>query len=235
MISKRLNQLLVQVRLSRQFGSLVQASSNLSVVEMEVEDHEVVPGDIIILSAGDLIPADAIIISSHALTVSQSMVTGEVFPTEKGVKTRFNDLEKEEEVIHRRNVLLGGTSITSGECHALAVNTGSRSYAASIATHSRKARPINAFERSIRRISYLLLGFMGVMTPLVFIIQGVTNKAGGWMVSSDCVLSIRATRLMILNVAGSLPILHRSCSRTYTGDATIGSERQSCTWCYGSC
>lgn len=162
------------------------------------------------------------------------MVTGEVFPTEKGVKTRFNDLEKEEEVIHRRNVLLGGTSITSGECHALVVNTGSRSYAASIATHSKKARPINAFEKSIRRISYLLLGFMGVMTPLVFIIQGVTNKAGGWMVRLAFLYPIVGTRLILLDLAGSLPILHRSCRRTYAGDAATSSERQPRPWCYGT-
>jgi hypothetical protein len=50
-------------------------------------------------------------------------------------------------------------------------------------------RPINAFESSIRKVSYLLLGFMSVMTPLVFVIQGTVNKSAGWTVSDEKSLS----------------------------------------------
>lgn len=65
-------------------------------------------------------------------------------------------------------------------------------YIASIATVLQGRRPLNAFEISIRRVSYLLLGFMAVMTPIVFIIQGLVNKDAGWKVRERLLSNVRA-------------------------------------------
>lgn len=129
-------------------------------------------------------------------------------PVEKWIYTVTEADKEAEEVIHRPSVLLAGSSVVAGEGVAQVVSAGDSASSFPFACRERRItltadwrlstlrrhlhrvdrdglasrRPLNAFEISIRRISYLLLGFMAVMTPVVFVIQGLVNKAAGWKV-----------------------------------------------------
>lgn len=112
--------------------SLAATSDDLShFVEHHIQRSQLVPGDILLLTSGSLIPADCILLSSSSLSVSQSVLTGEVMPVEKQTEDSV-EWEREAidadsaEVIHRRNVLLAGTSVSAGEGKAVVVQIGDR-------------------------------------------------------------------------------------------------------------
>lgn len=99
--------------------------------EQSVQRSQLVPGDILVLTSGSLIPADCILLSSSSLSISQSMLTGEVMPVDKETEDSVEwEREAKEEggVIHRRNVLLAGTSVSAGEGRAVVVQTGDSAY-----------------------------------------------------------------------------------------------------------
>lgn len=113
-------------------------------------------------------------------------------PVEKGTEDSV-DFEREastsvsdSEVIHRRNILLGGTSVSAGEGRAVVVQTGDSTYVGALSAMLGEERPLNAFDKSVRNVAYLLIGFMAIMVPIVFVIQGTTNQDAGWKVSCAC-------------------------------------------------
>jgi P-type Mg2+ transporter len=145
--------------------------------KQEVDIRELVPGDVILLSAGDMIPADCRIIESKDLFVSQSAITGESMPAEKtghpitdtGGKTVF-ELD---------NICFMGTNIVSGSATALAIVTDNKTYLGAISRELSGTEAETSFDKGVNSVSWLLVKFMMVMVPLIFLINLFTK--GDWL------------------------------------------------------
>ncbi|KEI76851.1 magnesium ABC transporter ATPase [Clostridium botulinum B2 128] len=143
----------------------------------EIDMSEIVPGDIVYLAAGDMIPADVRIITSKDLFVSQSSLTGESEPVEKYsiLKNRNEDLS----VSELDNICLLGTNIISGSATAVVISTGNDTYLGTMASTLTETKNLTSFEKGINSVSMLLIKFMFVMVPIVFFINGITK--GNWL------------------------------------------------------
>lgn len=145
----------------------------------EIDIHDIVPGDIINLSAGDMIPADCCLISSKDLFVVQSALTGESLPIEK--KAGENDRQSVERtsMLELQNICFMGTNIISGSAVAVVINTGERTYFGSLSKSVTGKRAETSFDKGLKRVSYLLITFMAVMVPVVFLVNGFAK--GNWI------------------------------------------------------
>lgn len=143
----------------------------------EIDMVEIVPGDIVYLAAGDMIPADIRIISSKDLFVSQSSLTGESEPVEKYPNLKEKD--KELGVTELDNICLLGTNIISGSATAIVVATGDDTYFGSMASSLSGPRVKTSFEKGVNSVSVLLIKFMLIMVPIVFFINGINT--GRWL------------------------------------------------------
>jgi Mg2+-importing ATPase len=144
----------------------------------ELPIEAIVPGDIVHVSAGDMLPADVRFLSSKDLFISQSALTGEAIPVEKtdlvpeengtpsGVPASLPDL---------RNIGFMGTSVVSGTASAVVVATGDRTYFGSMAKGLVGRRPPTSFDIGVNKVSWLLIRFMVVMVPIVFVINGLSK------------------------------------------------------------
>ncbi len=140
---------------------------------IEIPIDEIVLGDIIRLSAGDIIPADLRIISAKDLFLSQAMLTGESLPIEKWVSLDEEMLDQETEYT---NLSLMGTNVVSGSGRGVVVRRGDDTYLGSMAKSLANIENTNSFENSIAIISKLLFKLMLVMLPIIFIINGVLKQ-----------------------------------------------------------
>ena len=143
----------------------------------EVIMSDIVPGDIVYLAAGDLIPADLRVISCKDLFISQSSLTGESEPVEKFPENR-GDI-KEKGIADLDNILLMGTIVVSGSATAIALETGNETYFGTIAESISEDRGETSFEKGVKSVSYLLIRFMLIMVPIVFLINGISK--GDWL------------------------------------------------------
>jgi len=139
----------------------------------EIAVKLLVPGDIIFLSAGDMIPADVRLIAAKDLFLSQSTLTGESLPVEKHTELSEHNEKNPLELV---NFCFMGTSVVSGSGTAVVAETGSNTYLASLAktVSGRKAR--TSFDKGVNGVTMLLLRFMLIMAPLVFVINGIFKK-----------------------------------------------------------
>ena len=131
-----------------------------------------VPGDVVKLSAGDMIPGDVRLISAKDLFVIQATLTGESLPVEK---TEMPDTRPGVGLLERSNICFLGTSVESGAARALVVTTGPRTYFGQVACSLAGQQPETSFDRGIKRFTWLMIRFMLVMVPLVFLINGLTK------------------------------------------------------------
>jgi Mg2+-importing ATPase len=138
----------------------------------EMPLRDLVPGDIIKLSAGDMIPGDVRVLTSKDLFVSQGSLTGESLPVEK-----FHDPETKEvsSPTELKNTCFMGTSVESGTATAVVVTTGVNTYFGSMASSITGERVMTAFDQGINRFTWLMIQLMAVMVPLVFLINGFTK------------------------------------------------------------
>ncbi|AMS21340.1 magnesium-translocating P-type ATPase [Pseudomonas synxantha] len=153
---------------------------------IELPIKQLVPGDLIVLSAGDMIPADCRVLSAKDLFVSQAAMTGESMPVEKfthqqDAHTR-NPLELE-------NILFMGTNVVSGAATAVVLATGNNTYFGALAQRvTATDRATTSFQHGVNKVSWLLIRFMFVMAPLVLFINGFTK--GDWTEALLFALSI---------------------------------------------
>ena len=155
-----------------------------NVVERrEVPLREVVPGDIVTLAAGDMVPADVRLLSSKDLFISQAVLTGESMPVEK-YDTLAAVVEKRAVAVPQArpvgmldlpNVCFMGTNVVSGSGTALVVATGRDTYFGSLARGILGQRPMTSFDRGVNKVTWLLIRFMLVMVPVVLLINGFTK------------------------------------------------------------
>ena len=139
---------------------------------MEIPVEEIVPGDVIWLSAGDIIPADVRILSARDLFLNQSALTGESMPTEKFPTQPAQDVRN---FLDLNNIAFMGSHVTSGTAQAVVIATGVNSYFGTLAGTIVGPRQKTSFEKGIQRFTWLMIRFMLVMVPLVFLINGITK------------------------------------------------------------
>jgi len=143
--------------------------------QVETPLSRLVPGDMVALAAGDMIPADIRVVTSKDLFVVQASLTGESLPVEK-----FDAQETRENItpIEMSNICFLGTSVESGSATGVVVTTGRQTYFGSMASSIAGLQVETSFDKGIKRFTWLMIQFMMVMVPLVFLINGFTK--GNW-------------------------------------------------------
>ena len=131
-----------------------------------------VPGDVVHLCAGDMIPADVRILTCRDLFVTQASLTGESLPVEKFATAGERG---DRTALELKNLCFLGTSVESGTATAGVVETGPRTYLGSIASSLTGAPVETAFDQGVARFTWLMIRFIAVMVPLVFVINGLTK------------------------------------------------------------
>ena len=156
--------------------------------QTEIPLRRVVPGDIVVLSAGDMVPADCRVLGARDLFIAQAAMTGESLPVEKfvdddaGTPATGGPLE-------RRNLLFMGTNVVSGSATALVVITGSHTYFGSLAARVMTGeQTVTAFQAGINSVSWLLIRFGMVMVPVILLVNGLTK--GNWAEAALFALSV---------------------------------------------
>ncbi|KRJ32740.1 magnesium-translocating P-type ATPase [Acinetobacter baumannii] len=151
-------------------------TKNQTTHQFEIPIQYLVPGDVILLSAGDMIPADCRILSAKDLFVSQAAMTGESMPVEKFPLQK--NLE-ETSALELDNIVFMGTNIVSGSAQAVVLSTGIQTYFGALAHRvTATDRSTTAFQMGVNKVSWLLIRFMLVMAPVVLFINGFTK--GDW-------------------------------------------------------
>ena len=138
--------------------------------EIQIPIKEVTLGDIVLLSAGSMIPADLRIIESKDLYVGQSSLTGESDSVKKSVDTELK-IEELESIADLDTICFMGTNVISGSAKGVVVKTADSTYFGKIAHTLTQGKPKTAFQKGIENISRLLIRFMLIMIPLVFILN----------------------------------------------------------------
>lgn len=145
--------------------------------EEELDITELVPGDIVFLAAGDMIPADLRIIESKDLFISQASLTGESEPIEKLPEVKEKQYRKGS-IVELDNICYMGSTVISGAAKGIVFETGNRTFLGTITRNLTGHRATTAFDKGISKVSLLLIRFMLVMVPFVFFINGFTK--GDW-------------------------------------------------------
>jgi Mg2+-importing ATPase len=148
----------------------------------EIPISELVPGDIVYLCAGDMVPADVRLLTAKDLFVSQAMLTGESIPLEKyPVLPTAKSGSPARRALELESACFMGTNVVSGTATAVVVATGDATYFGAMARDIAGGRPLTSFDIGINRVSWMLIRFLLVMTPLVFLINGIDK--GEWLQS----------------------------------------------------
>jgi Mg2+-importing ATPase len=141
-------------------------------VERTVPASTVVPGDHVLLSAGNLIPADGLVLEAEDFLVTEAGLTGESFPVEK----RPGIVKPEASLSTRTNAVFLGTSVRSGTAKVLIVETGRRTAFGAIAAKLRSREPATDFERGVHQFGYLLIRVMVVIVLFVLTVNLLLDR-----------------------------------------------------------
>jgi len=179
----------------RHLSSLVQnkATVRRHGTRQDVLFSEVVPGEIVLLSAGDMVPADMRLIAAKDLFISQSAITGESLPIEKNDcspsgKSSREIIESLSAVLDLQNIVLMGTSVVSGTATGVVIGSGDNTIFGSMARSLLRRRTNTSFELGVRSVSWLLIRFVLVMVPIVLLLTGLTK--GSWLEAALFALSV---------------------------------------------
>ena len=146
----------------------VQATVRRDGTSVSVPIHQLVPGDIVELIAGDLVPADARLLESRDLYVNQALLTGEPYPAEKRVSDAASGAENP---AGASNAVFAGTSVISGTAAILICRTGNRTALGHLATSLSEKPPATAFTIGIRRFGMLIMRFTILMVLFVLVVN----------------------------------------------------------------
>ena len=165
---------------SEKLKSMISTTATVlrNVRKKEIPINEIIKGDILFLSAGDIIPADLRILEAKDLFISQSSLTGESEPLEKIAnlsEERIKNMPKSP--LDIENLCFMGTNVVSGTGVAIVVNIGTNTYFGSMAKLITKSKAKTSFDKGVSSVSWFLIRFMIVMVILVFIINGYTKNS----------------------------------------------------------
>ncbi len=141
----------------------------------EILMQDIAPGDIVKLSAGDMIPAEVRLLESRDLFVSQSALTGEAMPVEKDARQAGNG-GGEGALLQTPNLCFMGSSVVSGTAKAVVLATGPATQMGALASKLVEQRPLTSFDIGVNKVSMLLIKFMVVMVPIVILLNGITKS-----------------------------------------------------------
>ncbi|MCL7029397.1 hypothetical protein MKW94_002505 [Papaver nudicaule] len=156
------------VKVQRCAGRVIQTE-----LTVQIDQRDVVPGDIVIFGPGDLIPGDVRLITSKDLTVSQSSLTGESGTTKKTADIRE---DRTTPLLELRNICFMGTSVLSGSGTGLVVSTGAKTYMSTMFSTVGKHKPPDTFEKSVRDICYALIPVMLIVVPIIVLTDYCMSK-----------------------------------------------------------
>ncbi|AVP49395.1 magnesium-translocating P-type ATPase [Williamsoniiplasma luminosum] len=153
----------------------IDQDNQLDLIKLgeEINAKELVPGDLIYLSSGDMIPADVRILNSKDLFINQSSLTGESVPVEK----HATNSKKTNNILEFENICYTGTSVVSGSGIAIAIATGDGTYFATINKTIMEKRPEGSFSTGVKKVTRVLLILMLVMVPIVYLINAGVGYA----------------------------------------------------------
>ena len=161
----------------RNTATVTRQASDGHSEQIEVPVVELVAGDIVHLGAGDMVPGDLRLLSAKDLFISQAILTGESLPVEKSAPARMSadggSPQQYDNPLELPTVCYMGTNVISGTATAVVVATGARSYLGSLAHSMSGQRVQTSFDRGVKSVSWLLIRFMAVMVPIVFLINGL--------------------------------------------------------------
>jgi Mg2+-importing ATPase len=166
-----------EMRSSRAVEKLQAMVQTTSVVlrdgqEQELPIRDLVPGDIVILAAGSLIPADLRLLTTKDFFVSQSALTGESMPIEKTANLPAKEVQSGLEL---PNACFQGSNVLSGSARGLVINTGISTYFGSISQKLASMRVLTSFDKGVMSFTWLMIRFMIIMVSVVFLIIGLTK------------------------------------------------------------
>lgn len=143
--------------------------------QIEIPLEDVVVGDIVHLSAGDMIPADIRILQAKDLFVSQASLTGESEPVEKFSQFHHETMSLTE----YHNIAFMGSNVISGSALGVVINVGNQTLFGTIASQISQEPEQTSFTKGVNQVSWILIRFMMVMVPVVFVVNGLTK--GNWI------------------------------------------------------
>ncbi|KAK1588808.1 hypothetical protein Q3G72_027309 [Acer saccharum] len=155
------------VKVQRCAGRVIQTE-----LIVQVDQRDIVPGDIIIFEPGDLFPGDVRLLSSKHLVVSQSSLTGESWTAEKSADIRE---DQSTPLLELKNICFMGTNVVSGSGTGLVVSTGSKTYMSTMFSNIGKQKPPDGFEKGVRRISLVLICVMLIVATIITLIAYFTS------------------------------------------------------------
>jgi Mg2+-importing ATPase len=144
--------------------------------DAEVTLKMLVPGDVVRLAAGDMVPADARVLTAKDLFLNQAALTGESLPVEKKPAPASGEVGNPLEL---PNICFLGSNVESGTATAAVVHTGDKTYFGSLAASIVGQRQLTSFDKGINKFTWLMIRFIAVMVPSVFLINGLSK--GNWL------------------------------------------------------
>lgn len=157
-------------------GAALSSDADQSHGFCDIAMEELVPGDVVRLSAGDMIPADLRLLTAKDLFINQSALTGEAMPAEKTAAAYTGENGDPFEL---PNLCFMGGSVVSGFGTGTIVHTGAKTYFGQLADKIAGEREETSFDKGVNRFTWLMIRFMLVMVPAVFLINGLTK--GDWL------------------------------------------------------
>jgi Mg2+-importing ATPase len=139
---------------------------------VEIPLKELVPGDIVFLAAGDMVPADVRLLTAKDLFLNQAALTGESLPVEKTTLTAPKEAENPLEMA---DVCFLGSDVESGSATAVVVETGGGTYFGALAGSIVGQRVLTSFDKGINQFTWLMISFMAILVPLVFLFNGISK------------------------------------------------------------
>ena len=139
--------------------------------KIKVPNKDITIGDIVILSAGDMMPADLRVLESKDLYVGQSSLTGESDSVRKVAQTELNGIDDIEFITDLDTICFMGTNVISGSAKAVVIKTADDTYFGKVSHTLTSGKPKTAFEKGVENISKLLMKFMLVMVPVTFLLN----------------------------------------------------------------
>ncbi|UMO99949.1 magnesium-translocating P-type ATPase [Amycolatopsis sp. EV170708-02-1] len=156
-----------------------RAGDGYPALEREIPPEDLVPGDVVLLGPGDLVPADLRVVAASGLLVDQSALSGEALPVSKRLPPAGGPPRRHEpELVDMPSLCFAGTSVLGGTATAVVVSTGAGTYSGAVAAELSGRRPESSFDRGVRAVGWTLIRFMLVMVPIVLVVNGTVT--GDW-------------------------------------------------------
>lgn len=143
--------------------------------KIKIPLNEITVGDVILLSAGDIIPADVRVLEAKDLYITQSSLTGESDSVKKSSSTELSSIDEIESITDLDTICFMGTNVTSGSGKAIVIKTGDSTYFGKVANTITSGKPITSFQKGINNLSKLLIRFMLILIPITFLLNNAKH------------------------------------------------------------